>query len=151
MENQPRKAALSKTLSIVLALAILGAIAALIHNIAVPASGDGFTEFYILGPGGSATDYPSQLEVGEEAIVIIGIGNQEQDAVSYRVEIKIDGAATGELGPIALKHGERFEQVAAFTPDKPGEQQRVEFLLYKEGQTGVYESLHLWVDVGRKD
>ena len=151
MENHSRTAALSKILSIGLALTILGAIAALIYVIAAPPAGDMFTEFYILGQGDDATDYPSQLKVGEEAQVILGIVNQEQGTVSYRVEIEIDGDATGGLGPIVLKHGEKSERIATFTPDYPGAQQRVEFLLYKEGQTEVYESLHLWVDVDRKD
>ena len=151
MEKQARTAVLNKTLSIVLTLAILGTLAIFIYDRAVPVPGDKFTEFYILGPGGIAADYPSQLKVGEEASVIIGIGNQEQSTVSYRVEIKIDEAATGELGPVILEHGEKLEQIAAFTPGNPGVRQKLEFLLYKEGQTEVYESLHLWVDVGRKD
>ena len=89
--------------------------------------------------------------VGEEASLIPGIINREQNIISYQIEIKIDGATAGRLEPIELKHGEKSERIATFTPDYPGAQQRVEFLLYKEGQTEVYESLHLWVDVGRKD
>ena len=142
---------MSKILPIALVLIILGAIAALIYAIAVPAAGNMFTEFYILGQDGHTADYPSQLNAGENARVIVGIGNQEQRTMSYRVEIEINGADAGGLGSIVLKHGEKSERIATFTPDYPGAQQRVEFLLYKEGQTEVYESLHLWVDVGRKD
>jgi len=138
---------LSKTLSIVLGLIILGAIAALIYTIAVPVPEDSFTEFYILGPGGEAADYPAQLKAGEEGSVILVIVNRERETASYRVEIRVDGVNRGELGPIMLKHGGRFERVASFTPEKPGGGQKVEFLLYKQGQSGIYESLHLLVDV----
>ncbi len=146
MKRQANSTRLSKVLSIVLALAALGAVAALIYTVAVPAPKETFTEFYILDAGGKATDYTVQLKLGEEAELILGISNQEQIAVSYRVEIKIDGVINGELGPIALDHNEKFEQLVTFTPDKAGEKQKAEFLLYKQGGK-VYQSLHLWVDV----
>lgn len=134
-------------MSIVLVLAALGALVALIYTIAVPVPGEPFTEFFILDTDGKATNYPVQLKLGEEAELILGISNQEQIAVSYRVEIKIDGVTNGELGPIALNHNEEFEQMVTFTPDKAGENQKAEFLLYKQGENRVYQSLHLWVDV----
>ena len=138
---------LSKTLSIVLGLIILGAIAAIIYMTTVATPGEVFTEFYILGPGKKAVDYPTQLKAGEEARVIIGIGNQEQQIVSYRIEIKIDGVTADEVGPISLKPREEFEQLLTFTPDAPGERQKVEFLLYKQGRIEVDKTLYLWIDV----
>lgn len=143
MKSRISSKVLSKSLSTVIILAILGAITALIYIIAIPTPREKFTEFYILGAEGKATDYPTQLNVGEEARLILGISNEEQDVVSYRVEIKINGAVNGEVGPIILKHDEKFEQAVSFTPTIPGDKQKVEFLLYKEGQSGVYESLHL--------
>ena len=111
---------LSKILSIVLGLIILGAIAALIYVIAVPAPEDSFTEFYILGPGGEAAGYPVQLKAGEEGSVILVIVNREYEPMSYRVEIKMDGVTTDILEPIALEHGGRYEQSVTFTPNEPG-------------------------------
>ena len=110
---------LRKTLSIFLGVTILGAVVAIVYVITVPAP-NAFTEFYILNPDGKAVDYPAQLKIGEEGELILGINNLEQESVSYRVEIKIDGVATGELEPIALEHGEKFEQMVTFAPDKPG-------------------------------
>ena len=138
---------LSKTLSVVLGLIILGAIAALIYVTIVPAPEDAFTEFYILGPDGKAADFPAQLEAGEEGTVILVIVNREHEMTSYRVETRIDGVTQSELGPIALEHGGRFERAVSFPPEKPGGEQKVEFLLYKQGQIAVYQSLYLWVDV----
>lgn len=106
-----------------------------------------FTEFYILGTEGKAAGYPRQLKVGEEASLILGISNQEQKTMSYLVDIKIDEVTANGLGPIILEHGEKVEQIVTFTPDKPAGEQEVEFLLYKQGESEVYESLHLWVDV----
>lgn len=138
---------LSKTLSVVLGLTIMGAVVALIYVITVPVPGDVFTEFYILGPGGKAADYPARLRVGEEGEVTLGIVNQERETTYYRVEVRIEGVTNSELGPIVLKHGEKFERITTFTPNKPGFRQKVEFLLYKQGQSDIYDSLHLLVNV----
>lgn len=136
-----------KTLSIVLGVIILGVIAAFIYVVSVPAPEDVFTEFYILGPGGGATNYPTELEAGEKAELILGIISHEPKAMSYRVEIEADGVEIGGVGPVSLEPGEKFEQVVNFTLDRPGEMHKVAFLLYKEGQTEASESLHLWLDV----
>ena len=34
-----------------------------------------------------------------------------------------------------------------FTPDRVGDEQKVEFLLYKQGGSEVYLRLHLWLGV----
>ena len=36
------------------------------YVIITPKEGEKFTEFYILGPNGTASDYPTELKVGEE-------------------------------------------------------------------------------------
>lgn len=138
---------LSKTLSIALGIVILGALAGLIYVVNAPALKDAFTEFYILDPDGKAADYTTRLKVGEEGVVIVGIVNRENETMSYLVKIGIDGVTKSELGPIQLADGAKFERVTAFTPEKSGRNQRVEFLLYKQGQTEVYTSLHLWINV----
>jgi len=52
------------------------------------------------------------------------------------------------VGRIELEHDEKWEGVVAFTPDTTGNNEKVEFLLYKNGEAKPsLESLHLWVDV----
>lgn len=138
---------MSKTLSIVLGLIIVGMIAVFIYMITVPESEDTFTEFYILGPGGVAAGYPTQMEVGVEEELIVGIVNNEQKAVSYQVVIRTGGVDIGGFGPLSLEPRKKLEQIVNFALDKPGEMQEVRILLYKEGQVEAYGSLHLLVDV----
>ncbi|MCK4491168.1 MAG: DUF1616 domain-containing protein [Candidatus Altiarchaeales archaeon] len=38
-----------------------------------PSRGETFTEFYLLGPGGMAGDYPTTLSVGGDGAVIVGV------------------------------------------------------------------------------
>lgn len=138
---------LGKTLFIVIVLAILGAIAALFYVVAFPQSTEKFTEFYILGIEAEATNYPRQLVVGQEDKVIIGIMNREHETVSYVVEVTIDGVKNNEAGPVTLEYGEKWERIVNFTLNKVGNNQKVEFLLYRQDQNEVYQTLHLWVNV----
>lgn len=137
-----------KLLSIVLVVSILGALGALVYVIATPKIGEKFTEFYILGLEGTADDYPSELKIGETGMVTVGIINHEQEDVSYHVEIRPDdGTLIGELEPVILHNDEKWEQEVAFTPVTAGETQKIEFLLFREGDSEPYNQLHLWVNV----
>ncbi len=136
-----------RTLSIILAIAVLGALGMLGYAIAGPRVGERFTEFYIEGLEGKAADYPKELVLGEEGKVIVGIINREHETVTYQVEVAIDGVKNNEVGPVTLDHDGEWEEIVGFTPGRAGDNQKVEFLLYKQGQSEVYQRLHLWVDV----
>lgn len=77
---------LDKALTVVLIIAIITSIGTLAYVITHPKPGEAFTEFYILGPEGKAADYPTELFVGENATVIIGIVNHEHRNVTYYVQ-----------------------------------------------------------------
>lgn len=133
--------------TIILALTILGTLGTLGYVIASPRVEEKFTEFYVLGLGGKAIDYPEELMVGEEGKVIVGIINREHETVTYRVEVTIDEVRNSEVRSVTLDHDGKGEEIIGFTPDKVGDKQKVEFLLYRQGQNEVYRRLHLWVDV----
>ena len=141
-EGQSR---LDRALSMVLALAITGAVVTLVYVIATPKVGERFTEFYILGTGGKAEGYPSELGPGESGEVILGIVNHEQEEMPYRVEVTLDGgdelrlwlaeekgaaAADGSIAVEALAHEEKWEGNVLFEPLKTGERLKLEFLLF---------------------
>ena len=136
-----------KALSVVLVISILAAITVLGYVIATPKVGEKFTEFYVLGPGGEASGYPEEISIGEEVAVILGIVNREQEKTSYLVEIIINGISYSEKGPLNLENDEKWESQVSFQSDKLGNDQKVEFLLYRGGQSEVYRTLHLWIDV----
>jgi uncharacterized membrane protein len=66
---------LDKALTAALAISILAALGALIWALTTPRIGERFTEFYILGPGGMADEYPTNLTVNQSANITIGIQN----------------------------------------------------------------------------
>ncbi|MCJ7792002.1 MAG: DUF1616 domain-containing protein [Dehalococcoidia bacterium] len=144
-----------KVLSVVLAVVIAGAIGALGYVIAAPKVGEKFTEFYILGPEGKAEHYPEELKVGEEGRVIVGIVNHEQEQASYKVEVWIDGEkAKLRIGGedrdeimVELENEEEWREEVSFVPQKAGEKQKVEFVLYKGGEPYFEQPPYLWIDV----
>ena len=144
-----------RVLSVVLVVAIAGVIGTLGYVVATPSAGEKFTEFYILGPDGKAKDYPAELKVGEEGRVIVGIVNHEQGAASYKVEVLIGGEKVklrigGEDRDgimVELGNEEEWREEVGFVPQKAGEKQKVEFVLYKDGELYFEEPLYLWIDV----
>ena len=139
--------ALDKALSVILAISILGTLGVLGYVVAFPKSGEKFSEFYILGLNGKATDYPKEVAVGKTAEVIVGIVNHEQVTASYRVEVRINGKKNIEVGPVVLDNEGKWEQTVGFTPNTVGNSEKVEFLLYKDESTDPYLETHLWIDV----
>lgn len=78
---------LDQALTVILAASILIAVVSLVYVIAAPKTGEKFTEFYILGSGGMADDYPRNLIVGQNVTIMIGIVNHEYRTVNYTVEL----------------------------------------------------------------
>ena len=139
--------AFDKLLSLILVIFILGALGTLVYVVAVPRDGERFTEFYILGSDGKAIDYPSELKLGEEGKVVAGIVNHENELQIYRVEVTVGGVKSGEVGPIALNDEQSWEGLLSFIPDKVGNHQKVELLLFKNAESDAYLALSLWIDV----
>ena len=137
-----------KVLSIILVMAILAALGILGYIVATPRTGEEFTEFYILGVSGQAADYPKEVKLGEEGRVIVGIANHEGERVSYRIQVRIDGVKDSRIVAVVLDNKQEWEGRVSFTPNKVGDKQKVEFLLYKNEDTEPsLEPLHLWIDV----
>ena len=137
-----------KVLLVILVIAVAGALGMMGYTIAEPRVGERFTEFYILGTDGEAADYPRELAVGEMGRVIVGIINQEHEAADYRVEVRINGTKNNEVGPVVLEHEQRWEGEVSFVPTVSGENEKVEFLLYQNGEAEpCLEPLHLWLHV----
>lgn len=137
---------IDRILSVILIISIVLAISITAYVIITPKEGEKFTEFYVLGPGGMAEEYPTNLTVGEEGEVIIGIINHEYANTSYQLEVRLNEAAINEKD-IELMHNETWESPFTFKATKVGEDQKLEFLLYTVSEEGIYRSLHLWVDV----
>jgi uncharacterized membrane protein len=135
-----------RLLTAALLASVVFAVGTLVYVVATPRQGERFTEFYILGTGGMAEGYPTSLEVGEGAELIMGVVNHEGEQVEYTVQVRLDGdagsatlaaapATAEQSSPNALIIGPledegKWEEPVAVTALAPGEQQKLEFLLF---------------------
>lgn len=138
---------LDKVLTILLVLAIISSISALVCVIVTPKQGEKFTEFYILGPGGMAYDYPTEVVAGDNSTVIVGIANHEYGLVNYTMLLEFNNTTIMEMDA-TLDHNETRELPISYVLHDPGDSQKLQFLLYRETNFAApYRDLHLWVDV----
>lgn len=162
------KSRLDKALTVILIITILMSIAVLVYVIVTPKQGEKFTEFYILGPGGKAYDYPTNVIAGNNSTVIVGVVNHEYQTVNYTMKIVLNNTpwdnATAERIPefdrgaiipvmsrnLTIENNETREMPVVYALNHTGDLQKLEFLLYREGNfTSSYRDLHLWVNVSQ--
>ena len=171
--------ALNKSLSIMLLVSILGALGALGYVLVTPKLGERLTEFYILGPDSTAQGYPDEFVMdGDEVVlvrydgdetqevasergkIILGIVNREYENATYLIRVIIDREPVqvyfgkdelDKIGPIELAHEEKWEHEIGFAPQHVGNNQKVEFVLYKNEALYFEYPPHLWIDVKEQD
>ena len=164
---------LSRALSVVLILAVLGTIGTLVYTVTFPKVGERFTQFYILGKGGQAANYPQNFTLKKGAVtsvdyggglitysgigaITVGIINNEQAATTYTVQVVVDGTSVGVevegaklagIGPVTLQNGEKYEKLIGFAPQHTGDSQRVDFVLLVDGKPYFTDPPHIWINV----
>ncbi len=134
---------LDRIFSAILLAALIASIATTIYLILNPPPGERFTEFYILGPKGKASDYPTKLFVNQTGSVIIGIVNHEYRTMNYTVEIWKIGenisesellesfSVTLDHSPLSDEWKPQFERNFSFSIGKPGKY-KIIFILLKD-------------------
>ncbi len=156
---------LEKWLTVALVASIVVAGGTLAYVVLTPQPGGTFTEFYILGPGGNASGYPTNLTVNESGHVIIGVNNHEGSSVNYTLRVDLVGVrifynATAGFNEtvevnrttwiwknITVADGANWTEPYAFSIPKAG-LWKVQFDLYKDPDlVNVYRELHLYVTV----
>lgn len=164
----------NKVLGIVLTLAVVGALGFLGYAAATVDTSERYTEFYILGLNGQARDYPTDFLIRNDRVISVGydkgvsmvedewgkvtlvIVSHEQHTATYEVEIRINnepvnilvnGNVVDKLPQIELPPGGKWEQVIGFAPQNSGSDQRVDFLLSRDGTDLPENSLHLQLSV----
>ncbi|WP_336000309.1 DUF1616 domain-containing protein [Halorientalis halophila] len=139
-----------RVLTWVLALALLLSLAGVVYVAMVPPeTTDPYTEFYILGPDGNASGYPTQLAPGDTGTVIVGITNHEQRDVDYRVAVTWNGSQSFERNVSVADEATEEFRVSLSAPDESG-RYRVLFHLTNEAGGEPTPPNRLWIDVGNE-
>jgi uncharacterized membrane protein len=156
---------LDKVLTIALGASLATAVITLTYIGFTPRPPEAFSEFYILGPGGNASGYPTALNVTQTGTVIMGIANHESANVNYAIRVDLVGVRivynttsksneTFEVNRtawsrfnITLANGNDWTQPYAFRINYVG-LWKVQFLLFKDGNSSkAYREFHLFVRV----
>ncbi len=104
------------------------------------------TEFYILDFRGGVENLTKQSIVGRPIELVVGVVNHESILTTYELRVTIDGEVLEEES-IELRDGEKWEKKIAITPQNPGANKKLEFILLKAGAEVPYRSVYLIVDV----
>jgi uncharacterized membrane protein len=136
-----------KLLSGLLIITILAVVASIIVLAVLPHKGEGFTEFYLLGLNGKADNHPTSAKVGERVAVTVGIVNKENKSTTYHISVKTNDFSLNEIEPITLGDAQKWEKPVSFVVKDSGANQRIDFVLYKDGQSEPYITLNLLINV----
>lgn len=162
-------------LNVLLAISVILAVTSVGYAVAVPKQGESFTEFYLLTENEDgelvADDYPTRLTQGENASLVVGIGNQEHEPVEYTVVVLLQRATVvnnsttntttvrvqeqRELRRFStrLAHNETWHRNHTIAPTMTGERLRLVYLLYRGTPPATptvdnaYREVHLWITV----
>jgi len=152
-----------KVLTVVLAASLVVAAASLTYAILLPPPVERFTEFYVLGLGGKASDYPAHLNVSVATTVNMGLVNHEGATTNYTIQVDLVGtrlvynATSGtnesvELNrttwskyDLSIQDGQNWSRPFTFSIAFAGSW-KVQFLLFKQDDfVSVYRELHIFV------
>ena len=138
---------LDKTVSSILIILLVAAVIATVYIIVNPSPGEKFTELYILGAGDKAGNYPTNLSVNENGNLTLGVVNHEQNTTTYNLIETLNGVTLSNQN-ITLNNNETKQINFSFQPTQVGNNQTLEFKLYKLPNTDtVYRSVFLYVNV----
>ncbi|CAJ37111.1 conserved hypothetical protein [Methanocella arvoryzae MRE50] len=131
--------------SLLLILSVIG------YLVVMPYQADRYTEFYLYGPEGKMSNYPTNFTLGEKKPLIIGIVNKEGMSKEYDLAVTLtDGNQSHRifLDHMVLADNETLEKTIYLAPDRVGNMQNMRFLLYMEGSPAdPYRECNLWVNV----
>jgi uncharacterized membrane protein len=137
-----RNTALTIFLAIVLVVAICGVILIVV----LPQPSEPFTELFLLGSGGNASNYPTNLTVGQTANVTVGVVSHENANANYTLVVTLDNA-TITTRSFSLANNEQWENSISFAPTHSGMGQKLDFYLFKGDDPNVYRSVYLYLTV----
>jgi uncharacterized membrane protein len=136
---------LDKTLVLVLLVVLVASLVATGYLIATPIGG-AYSELYLLGSSGKASEYPTNLTVNQTTNVTVGVVNHENANANYTLVVTLDNATVATRS-FSLANNEQWENSVAITPDRTGQDMKLSFLLYEDNNAAPLETTHLWVNV----
>ena len=79
--------------------------------------------------------------------MLLGIVNREKQPAAYSFDVLVDNTTIYFKEAINLQNDEKWVGEVPVKPPAKGDNQRVEFYLYKDNAAAPYLKLHLFVNV----
>lgn len=133
-------------LTVVLAIILVAAIFGVILIVVLPQPSEPFTQLFLLGPGGKASGYPTNLSVGQTGNVTVGVINNENTNANYTLVVTLGNASVASRS-FSLANNGQWENSISFAPTHSGIGQNLNFSLYKGSDPNVYRSVYLYLNV----
>jgi uncharacterized membrane protein len=124
-----------------IALASLAVLAAIL--MAPPARA---TEFFVVGPDGSAATLPSTVDTGAPVSIIVGITSHEVAEQSFRVVVQSVTARLADAGPVTVASGATWTGLVRFSLEQSGDDQEIRILLFRADEPTPFRSLRIALD-----
>jgi uncharacterized membrane protein len=132
----------SRAVRVAIGVAVVAAVAAPVFVTATPLPSEQYTEFYVLGPDGTADGIPETVRPDEDIRLLVGVANHEHRTVAYGLQVQTRGADRQVLvsDRWRLEHADSRETVLALDPPDR-DTFEIELLLFYGGDTpeGVVE------------
>ncbi|MFZ1021980.1 MAG: DUF1616 domain-containing protein [Halobacteriota archaeon] len=140
-----------RALTIFVAFSVLFSASVLLYSLATPEPRENYTEMYLLGPGGTMQGYPTNFSVGQTKPATVAIANHENRDENYLLVVSLTNGNTSTTlysGRQTVANGQTVEKNLSLTPNRAGNNMRIDFLLYLDDLTGSpYRQLYLLVNV----
>jgi uncharacterized membrane protein len=136
----------SPILSTVMLVSIIGVISTSIVFLASEKSEDTFTSFFVASSPEGNVAFPKDLVVGQEISVYLVLSNHEGKNCTYDVQQALNGKSNKIGSNILLANGETWNQSVKLRFVSQGPDQKVEFALYKNGQSYL-NPVYLWFNI----
>lgn len=160
---------LDAVLNAALVLSIVLAVGVLAFAVLFPPQGEAFSALYLLTEDEDgdlvAAGYPTEMEVGEDHEIIVGIDNHEGETVEYTVVV-LEQAVTEEANETVVTNQSELDRFAVeladnethhepydLSPTMTGDPIRVVWLLFTDevpsdpSREDTEYSTHLWLEV----
>ena len=128
-------------------VALLAGLVVLSYVVITNKTDETYTQFFLPDLQGDEENYLDEIKLGDDVTVAVGIINNEQDTIDYLIETRINGVTISKTGLIQLPTGGMWEGEITFKLTGVGDNQKVEFLLYKSGEDSPYRRLLVWMNV----
>jgi len=128
LDNVTGRQVLSGVLGAVL---VLGALGLVYYAVAPVPATPGDTRFYVVNESDTAAGYPTDLSVGEQATVDVGIENDEGEQLTYEFVVTT-GERRLDRRTVTLAHGDAWRESLNVSFEVSGER-RVRLQLYRDG------------------